>query len=519
MRRGVVPLSLIVILAVTVCTASQGRMNDERSSRPIYRAVECPSEVALVVLVDVECGSLMVPAHRGRADVDDLRLFVARLRPDSSDPGRDPVLLLGGDLGTAPDYVTLGGQVEGLDREVVVLDARGTGRSEPSLACPEIEQVRRLFEVPVDHPRTRREFLAAIHACRDRLVSRGVDVSAFDLREMAADAEDLRIALAIDRWNVLALGTTSRIALEYVRTFPRHVRSIVLDSPAWPGVDPFVEGVEATRHAVSAMAKVCSEDSGCRRYTRDFAADVRSVASMLESNPVVVDNGDEGRVLFDPGWFLVWLRTRLTFIRPPGTYVPHAVAEFARGSTDVFRQQVTRLRTGNQRYELCQLFLPNCWPELSQSFGVYLSVMCRDVVPFIDPGSVTAHLRGDPGYEDVFGRPPLLAACAAWDAGRGDPETATAVRSAVPTLVILGEFSAFGQPSSAREAIAAMTNGYLVVSSTNGHQVTGTRQELPNLCMVQVRDAWLDDPTGHPETPCTDDVPFDYSLSLDWEID
>ena len=91
--------------------------------------------------------------------------------------------------------------------------------------------------------------------------------------------------------------------------------------------------------------------------------------------------GKSGRVLFDAGWFLVWLRARLAGIRPPGTYVPHAIAEFARDSGHATRLEATRLLDR----QLCEGFLPSpCEKQLVLSFGVYLSVMCRDVIPFTD---------------------------------------------------------------------------------------------------------------------------------------
>src|SRR6266704_3659444 len=241
MRRRTLAAAVILALSLTACTSGAG--SDKPTFRPVYKAADCPADVALV-------------------------LFVARMASPTGQAARDPVLSLGGDLGTAPDYVTLGAQIKGLGREVIVLAARGTGRSGPSLACPEVDALPRAhLEVRVDDPRTRTEFLDALKACHDRLVSHGVDLSAFGLHEMAADTEDLRIALGIDQWNVMALGTTSRIALEYLRDFPRHIRAAVLDSPEWPGADLLVESIQATRHAISELAAACSADAACRGFT------------------------------------------------------------------------------------------------------------------------------------------------------------------------------------------------------------------------------------------------------------
>ncbi len=513
--------SVLLALVVSSCTLGMGTPD---SFRPTFSPVDCPVEITSIVLVDISCGRLTVLEHHDAPDQGTFDLFVAKMEPGNRAPAPDPVLYLGGDLGVAPDYSMLGTQVQALGREVIVLDARGTGHSEPSLVCPDLDA---LPQPPVasrvDDPQTRMQLLGAIEACRDRLTSEGVDLSAFELREMAADAEDLRTAQGIDQWNVMALGTASRIALEYLRTYPAHVRAAVLDSPEWPGVDPFVESVEATRHAITALVATCAASRGCRHLAPHLGADIRDVMQRLAARPFSVDatkvrelqgTGQSGQVFFDAGWFLVWLRARLSGIGPPGTYVPHAIAEFAQGSRRAMRLEATRLLDR----QLCDGFLPSpCETQLVMSFGVYLSVMCRDVVPFTDPRSLNDLVDGDPAFQEAYGHSPYLDACSKWDAGANDLEIATPVHTDVPTLVLVGRFDPFGMLPYAQRAMSTLGNGTLLVSPVSGHQVTGT-DESPGSCMVLVRDSWLDQPTGKPNASCLDHLQMDFSLPLDWNL-
>jgi hypothetical protein len=71
----------------------------------------------------------------------------------------------------------------------------------------------------------------------------------------------------------------------------------------------------------------------------------------------------------------------------------------------------------------------------------------------------------------------------------------------------------------AQKGLTSLSNGHLVISPVNGHQVTGTEQELPNLCMVRIRDTWLDDPTRQPDTSCAEAARVDYALPLGWKLD
>jgi pimeloyl-ACP methyl ester carboxylesterase len=518
--RSRTALLLALVVGLSSCTFGKGP--DDKVFRPVYRPAACPPEIATIMLTDLSCGTLTVLAHHQDPKGGTLRLFVARIAPGTDQPEPDPVLSVGGDLGVAPDYVTLGAQAAGLNRDVIVLDVRGTGRSEPSLVCPEVEALPSSpVSVPVDDRRTRDEFLTAVAACHDRLVAQGVDLSDFDLRELAADAADLRRALGIDRWNVMALGTTSRIALEYLRQDADHVRGVVLDSPDWPGVDPFIQSVQATRHAIAELVAACAQDRVCHQVAPNFEGDLETVFRRLQAKPYVADFGAKGRVLFDAGWFLIWLRARLAFVRPPGTFIPHAVTEFAQGADRTLLMQASRLVGGeaaNTSRQLCHVFLPNCWTHLVRSVGLYLSVMCRDVVPFTDSSALRDRIGDDPAFQEAYGHSPLLDACRSWDAGRGDPVVATPVRSDVPMLVIVGRFDPFGMLPSAQQAMATLTNATLVVSPVNGHVVTGTEQTVPDFCLVRVRNTWVNDPTRPLETSCVGRLRVDYRLPLDWKL-
>lgn len=506
MRSANLSVLLAAALGVSACTFGGGP--EAAGFRPTYEPADC-SEVAVVMLNEVSCGMLTVLEHHGDPSAGTIQVFVTRIEPGVPRPAADPVLSLGGDLGVAPDYQTLGPQAVGLEREVIAMDVRGTGRSQPSLLCPEVDAglATPPVAVPVDDPGTRSEFLGAIAACHDRLVSQGVDLAAFDLHEMAADAEDLRQVLGIDDWDVIALGSTSRIALEYLREFPDHVRAAVLDSPEWPGVDPFVESVQATRHATRELVAACSADPVCDRIAPDLRYDIETLTHRLEARPLVADFRGDRRVLFDAGWFEVWLRARLSFQRLPSSFVPHAVHLLTRGSDRALHRMAFPL-LGEQ---LCQGFLPNCWDFLVRSWGVYLSVMCSDVLPFTDRSSLTELAGENPGFFEAYVHSPFLDACDAWQIPPGDPLVATPVTSDVPTLIIVGRFDPFGMLPYARKAVSTLTNGSLLVSPVNGHQVTGTR-EMPESCLIRVRDAWLDAPQAELDTSCVNRLHLGYGL-------
>jgi pimeloyl-ACP methyl ester carboxylesterase len=486
---------LVAVLVLPACTADAE--GDDDGPRARYRSVQCPSDVTRLVLAEIECGTLTAPLrHEGGEGT--VRLFVTQFQPEVRS-AEDTVLWFGGDLGVEPDYNLIASNVDALGRDVIMLDARGSGRSEPSLGCPEVEALPHSpLSEPVDSDRTETELLDAIAACRARLVAQGVDPSAFDLEEMAADAEDLRVALGIETWNLMAHGTTGLIALEYIRRYPEHVRAAVLDSAGWPGVDPFATSIEGTRHATRELVAACAADRLCRSIAPDLGSDIDRLATRLDERPYEVDTAGT-EVSFDAGWFRVWLRARLSFFRPPQTFAPLEIAKLLEGHEPSVRLEAERLVPR----QLCQGFFPNCWTDLVRSFGVVQSVMCRNVVAFTDPGDLEGMAAGKAGYAEAFARSPYLDACDAWDAGRGHPEVATPVTSDVPVLVIVGRFDPYGTLAEAERAMAGLANGTLIVSPANGHQVTGTDTE-PDSCIVRIRNRWLDAPDASVDTSCVD---------------
>ena len=184
------------------------------------------------------------------------------------------------ELGLARSWATSDALPTAVRREVITMDPRGLGRSEPSLACPEVERlVPASLAAPSDEKRTRRLLLGAVAACRARLVGRGVDPSAYSLAEAAADAEDLRVALGIERWNLGGYGSGARLAFEILRRDGEHVRSLYLDSPEAPQTDLLTTAKLRTRTATSRLAAAYRTQPACNRR---FPALARSLARTLE---------------------------------------------------------------------------------------------------------------------------------------------------------------------------------------------------------------------------------------------
>lgn len=162
--------------------------------------------------------------------------------------------------GTAADFATVFGPL--LDhRNLLVVDARGTGRSTP-VDC------RPLQALPAPAPA--RAFATAVAACGAQLnrtfrSTRGGFVHASDLFTTANSARDLALVLrrlGLDRVDLYGDSYGTYFAQAFLARYPQLLRSVVLDS-AYEArdLDPWYRTTVNTAHR--AFDAVCDRAPGC----------------------------------------------------------------------------------------------------------------------------------------------------------------------------------------------------------------------------------------------------------------
>jgi len=489
------------LLFSAACTGSSGT-----EFRPTtFRQTPCPEDVTRVVLTTVTCGFLTVPENRSEPDGDTIRLLVTRVQPPGGNPAPDPVLILGIDLGKTPDYAGFAPGAQRVNRELVLLDQRGTGHSEPTLACPEVERLgERFVGARLSDPEVRADLQSAADACHDRLTGEGIDLSAYNVGEMAADAEDVRLALGIPRWNIASYGSASRVALEIVRRFPERVRAMWFDTPQFPQVDEVTLGISGTRYALSQIFADCAADRECSRRFPDLSNALREAVVRLDEEPVTVNVADTPaakaaghpiRVVVDGAALLRAVRGMVSSIdlgMAPG--VPGAIYRALEGDVDVVAYLLSE-------QPVCLGYQPVCGAQPLFE-GALFSILCHDQVPFVEASRLTGMAGGDPGFHDAYVDSPYLDVCEAWDVGEATSVARRPVSSDIPMLIYVGRYDAFGPLPAAEQAIASLSGSFLVDVPYQGHNVLGSLD-----CYRNIRNAWIENPTSAPDTGCIEDIP------------
>jgi pimeloyl-ACP methyl ester carboxylesterase len=482
--RAVGAALAVLALATASCTGGGAA---RPTFSPTLQWEKCPNDVEIQYFSRHRCGWLTVLQDRSQPTGMTVRLLVVETWPVGETPLPGLTSGFGGDLGSSDSY---GDKAAGATRTHyigVTLESRGTGHSEPSLACSEVDALdRREARSPTGDGPLLRDFLAAVTACHDRLTAQDVVPADYDVQNAAQDMEDLRVALGVGRWAFLnSYGTSSRYLFEYLREFPDRVGGIWMDSPQFPQVDEVSEGIEGTRYALARLFMACSTDERCAKAYPDLRALWERAVARLERRPL------RGSVSLDAGKLV--RAARLVGDDPNNlTRLPAMIAAAARGRLDPGLAGI--LATDPL---FCSGYRPSCGGQ-GFSLGVYLTVLCRDEAPFIDRAALARQVGGDPAFEAVFVRNPYLAACNEWSVPPADPTVHQPVHTEVPQLLLLGRFDSFSPLPVAKEAAKTFGNAWVLEVPGQTHNALGFSD-----CPIGIRNAWIQDPTSPPvDTTC-----------------
>ncbi|WP_245985121.1 alpha/beta fold hydrolase [Streptomyces tateyamensis] len=449
------------------------------------------------------CGFLEVPEDRAHHGGRTIRLAVAIIPAASATPAEDPVVFMeggpGGDaFGNIPFLVAAG---VNRDRDLIVMAQRGNLHSEPNLACPEIDRFyAQAVGLPFDAPSTGELLVRATKECRDRLTADGVELSAYNTTENAADFADLRRALDIDRWNVYGYSYGTDLALTYLRLHPQGIRSVAIDSVAPPKVVNLPWTWDSAREGLDAVFAACEAQADCKRRYPDLPQTLTEQVRRLEAHPLTVmaqppGGGNPVKVVLDGGALMDLVVAKAI----PFVDLPTALDELAHGRPERF----ARARAAGAA------------PVIGEfGYGLKESVACSEWVPGYSQAEVLeVGRRNFPGFPDtVLAQAPQLPfeydVCRVWNVPDRTSVQRVDTVSDVPALVISGTFDSKTGASWGQYAARTLSRSTTVRIPGIGHWV------VPQSCCAQtVLASFLDRPTSPDRTCVTDLAPAPFTIA------
>lgn len=493
-----VGLVMVAVISAACSGSNSGSSSTSQSAKNApparFESGPCPKTSQPVpALATARCGFLVVPENRANPNGRTIRLAIATIPSVSKTPAPDPIVYMTG--GPGVDAIGLGtnGLVKaGLnrDRDLIIVEQRGTKLSQPALLCPEIDKFNAVaVGLPYDAPATGKEHVDATRACHQRLAKTGIDLSAYNTTENAADFAGLRTALGVNQWNVYGSSYGTDLALTYMRQHPQGIRSVVIDSVFPPDIASLGTTWSSVREVADNIFAACAQQPACAQRYPDLAGTFTRLVQQLEAHPVTtVAPPAQGlppiKVVIDGGALVQWF----VGIGAQTADIPAGISALAHGDPGPVAESRASAADPSQAG--------------IDGTGLFYGAFCSEWVPYQAQSEVLkAGKRAFPAFPDaVLSQAPQLAYltedCQVWNVPKAPAVQRADTTSTIPTLVVSGTFDARTSPALGEHAAQALPNSKVVNVPGIGHVVVTKSQ-----CAQQVFQSFLASPTA-PDTSC-----------------
>lgn len=423
---------------------------------------------------EARCGTHSVREDRdapGGGSVRSLALSVIVLSALEAGKVPDPFFMLSGGPGDAPSFNARFFSRVFHDirkkRDIVLVDLRGTGRSSP-LVCPELGQPgsNGIYD-------ENQLSIPAVRACRQRL-ERTADLRQYTTEIAVDDLEEIRQRLGYGPINLYGTSYGTIVAQVYMRRYPSSLRAVSMKGIVPPSMAAPESHAPAGENAWRSLVDRCRKDAACQEAYPLVEVEFRELLKRLEKNPVMTLPASEQRpaakIVVSRGLFAEAFRNVL--YTPEGlAQAPKLIHQLVNGDDRGITETALAGRTmlGGERL----------------AAGFFLSVTCTESEPYV---SKDADAKGSATFGGNYRLEQQRAACKEWPRGAVSSAHRQPTKSAIPTLLLSGEFDPVTPPSGAEQVLAGLSRGRHVVIRNNGHPI-GNAEKCIGAMIGQFLDA------------------------------
>ncbi|GAP08444.1 MAG TPA: CPBP family intramembrane metalloprotease domain-containing protein [Anaerolinea thermolimosa] len=442
------PTAAVLLLLLTACIPAATPAAPEAGS-PL-RLEDCLlSAKGHSTQVVARCGQLEVPENPADPHRRTIRLNVAVVKAQSSNPAPDPLFMLAGGPGQAATEAFLP-MLSLLDRvtfkrDVVLVDQRGTGKSNP-LHCTSGTEDEALGG---RLPSADEVYQQMRHCVEDELQG---DPQFYTTEIAMQDLEAVRKALGYGQINLLGVSYGTRAALTYMRLYPQNVRTAILDGVVPPGWAIGQSLRHDAQRALDLIFARCAGDPACREAFPKLSQEWEQLLQQLKQTPaqVSVPHPTTGEATtISLGAEAVGTMVRLiTYSSDYAVLLPWLIHTAAQGNLQPLAAQYLLVLKDN---------------DTLIEDGLFFAVLCSEDVPLLPP-------EGEPGeyfFYDVTGS--WRAACRAFPSNPQAHANEAFPALEIPTLLISGEADPVTPPENGEAARKYLPDSLHVVLPGMGH--------------------------------------------------
>jgi len=443
------------------------------------RQIGCPSGS----MVGVTCSLVPIDV----AGIDEAAVFVAEVAAPSGADGA-PIAFVGGDpgAGSVAALAEWKDVARTLRRDVILIDRRGTGRSNPRLSCRDVDPADYLARSVVD-PQHRTYYRDALAGCLRTVQEAGLDLRQFDLRAAARDVEAVRAALGVERWVLAGTGYGGLLALAAGVEAPQAVEAVVLDGPVPPGWSVVANRSAAAEEAIAEFVARCRAATAC--VEDDGALDPAMVLAQdsLGASPVFVRVASRDRAEA--------IGVRLT----RRSVLPGVAGALL--TEDGLLALPAALREGlpRQEWEILARWRVDALPVRDWSAPAFLVAHCTEGALDL-PADWMAQVSRDGPWVETFFLSQDIEVCADWELAPSPPLVLPDAVRSIPTLVMRSVFD----PVIGRGSIEALQSH--LDRTTVVEVPVAARELLRSDCGVSLMAGFLGGGDAGAEATCTSAV-------------
>ncbi len=497
-------MRLVKLLLVAIVTLTLSPIFAQSEN---FESIPCPMEdmrlpATIVDGQQIRCGLITVPKFHDNPDAGTIQVAVAIIPSTSSNPAPDPIILAQGGPGGSgftyfPQFV-LGFQTFLSDRDVIVLEQRGTKFSSPDLLC---EEGFALTRDVLDENLTAEENYArseeATLACAERLAGEGVDFAAFNSLQNAADIPYVANALGYSEFNYYGVSYGTMLGQHLLNLNPEGLRSVILDANVPLNVNFMpLTGVGATR-VFTLLFEACATDETCNSAYPDLQTKYFDVVARLSENPVLVDVTDPTDKAVYPALVTGEAVISLTF---SAMYSSALAQNMPRYIEQMYNDDFSWIERWGGELVLRQDF----------ASAFYNSVMCAEDSDFTEadfpvdemfPEFVPVFVRDTAKFPELCGK-------------LGIPTLDSLIVDTnptvdIPVLILSGEFDPITPPSGGDVIAASLPNATHLVFPNGAHGQFG------DVCAIGIMTEFVNDPTQSPDSSCIADLKLTFTIYQD----
>lgn len=469
-------------------------------STPRFENAACPMDLTgpnmslkYVEGQNINCGYLVVRENPQVQSSPEIYLGVAIVKSSSPHPSADPLLMLnggpGGSLLSEFDYFVSAGGVDTQvgNRDVILLDQRGTGFSQPALACTEEYA---FSDAQVEKPDNVEGLAPVYRQCNQRFLQEHIDPSAYNVYNNASDIHDLITALKLPQIDIYGVSYGTRVALEVMRSFPQNVRSVILDSTVPPDLDFFASALHDYARVYQVFFQQCEANATCAHKYPNLETRFYAFLAAADKHPVTMPltNPQTGKVYpkaFFQGYDLFQAFWQFFYVTSFIPYLPGLMNDVINGQYDRFAAVYsllafdTSVNTGVYETTMCSMEEGHITQALIQKYAQELNPVIR--AKAINDTTVSA-----------------FNLCKVWNVPAAASSEWQPVVSSIPTLIMEGEDDPITPPTNGNSVATHLSKSYVTLFPATGHGTYLSGQACP----VEVGQSFLNQPDQRPDTTC-----------------